>query len=77
MNNNEKEEKRVVVLSNAVIDPWAVMIEPLNAPVAVAAVKTARCPNHATLGAHLCCVHSTQDSYKVHVWVPFEVTWIL
>lgn len=43
----------MVVDSDAVIEPWAVVVEALDAPVADGAVAGARRAKHKTIGAHL------------------------
>ena len=52
------------------------MVEPLDALVAVGTMKTARCSNQATLGAHLCRVHRSQNRHEVHSRVRLEETWV-
>ena len=51
----DQEDNEAVVVANAhaVVEPWAVMVEALDAPVADGAVARARGPQNETVGAHL------------------------
>ena len=50
------------------------VVEPLDALVAVCTMKAARCSNQAALRAHLCRVHRPQDRHEVHGRVRFKKT---
>ena len=74
MEEDEAKEIRIVVFSDAVVDPGTMMVEPLDALVAVGAMKAARCSNQATLRAHLCRIHRPQDRHEVHCRIRLEET---
>ena len=74
LKEDEAEEIRIVVFSDAVVDPGTMMVEPLDTLVAVGAMKAARCSNQAALRAHLCRIHRPQDRHKVHGRVRLEET---
>ena len=74
MEEDEAEKIRIVVFSNAVVDPGTMVVEPLDTFVAVGAMKATRCSNQAALRAHLCCIHRPQDCHEVHGRIRFEET---
>lgn len=47
----EPNEVNVIFLTNAVVNPWAVMVESLNTSIACAAVTTAWSSNDQTVWA--------------------------
>ena len=50
----ERQESVVVFYSDAVVDPWAVMVKPFNALVADSAMPRAGRPNDLTFWAQVC-----------------------
>jgi len=64
----------MVVDADAVIEPWAVVVEALYAPVADGAVAGARRANHQAVGAHLTRVDLGQ--HVEEVVLGFQVAWV-
>ena len=64
--DTEEEEELVVALADAVVEPLAVVVELLAAPVARAAVLGADSANHLAVGTHLDWVHLLEhvDEWK-------------
>jgi hypothetical protein len=75
--NNEYHECVVVLDSNAVIDPRAMMVEPLNALVADRAVAGPGGLDHLALGAEVCWVDVPQELKERSTLFWHDDSWIL
>ena len=66
----------MVVISNAIVDPWAVMVEALNASVADAAVARTVSPDHLTVGTQQHWVKYLHHLHERDALGTLEVAWI-
>ena len=64
----------MIMYSNAIVDPWAVMIKSLNTFVTDGTVSRTRSTKHFTVWAHLTRMHVPQDVKEVMAW--FYAAWI-
>ena len=48
LTHDKAEENTIVALADTIVDPGAMMVESLDAPIAETAVETPRCANQAT-----------------------------
>ena len=63
----------MIIQTDAIINPWAVMIEPLHALVADAAMARTICPNDFTVRAQEYWVENFHQFHKVDLFRSFEV----
>lgn len=68
----EDHEPVVVVDADAIVDPRAVMVKPIDALVANRTVAAARGADHFALWAQVCRVDVSQQVQKVFPWVALD-----
>jgi len=70
-------EVAVVVDADAVVDPGAVVVEPLHTPVADIAVARPLRPDHLALWAQMVRIESFDEREEVHLFVLLQVARVL
>ena len=73
---DENVELGVVSLSNAIVDPWAVMIKPVDTVVTERTVAASWCSYNAAIGAQAGRFQPFEQIYEVKARLWFENTWI-
>ena len=73
----EAHENPVIIQADAIVDPGAVVIEPLHAPVANAAVARTVRPHDFTVGAEKHWVKYFHHGHEVDVLRSFQVARVL
>ena len=66
----------IIAFTNAVVDPWAVLFEAIDAFVAQIAVTTPRCPDHFAVWAEAAGFDRVKKFYKVYLRIALELSWI-
>lgn len=65
LKHHEHVKHPVVVRPYAVVDPWTVVVEPVNASIALLAVPTPCCPFYSAVRAQSCRLVGNQQLQKV------------
>ena len=73
---DEAHENTVILLSNAVVDPGAVVVVALDTHVASRAVAGARRPHHFTLRAEVDRVDQLHQLKEVDLLRPRDLSWV-
>ena len=56
MGEDKAVEASIIPFANAIVDPGAMMVEPVDADVAQVAVTAAGCLDYFTVGTDACCL---------------------
>ena len=73
---DENVELSIVSFANAIVDPWAVMVKPVNTGIAKRAVSASWCSYNAAIWTQAGRFQLFQQFYEVKVRLWFENTWI-
>lgn len=70
---NEQVEVQVVAVAHTVVDPWAVMVKSLNAPLAHAAMPAVICFYQLALSTEVMRLEMSDDGCKIQLLTLLDV----